>query len=64
MNKFYEYLLSIGEFYLMVDEDSNIRTSENKYELGFCYTLWTGIYDTSSLNQHVVYSIKNLIKED
>ena len=62
MKYFYMYLIEIGEKFLMLDEENNLRTSDNRIEIQFIYTEWNGIFEFEDLQPNTIYKIENLLK--
>ena len=62
MKYFYMYLIEIGEKFLMLDEENNLRTSDNRIEIQFIYTEWNGIFEFEDLQTNTIYKIENLLK--
>lgn len=59
---FLKYLESIGEFWIVIDEDEILRSNEDKNEIEFMYTEWNGIFNFD-LQINTIYNVKNLIKK-
>ena len=62
MKRFYEYLISIDQNWIKVNNEGVILTSSEQ-----CYSKlleWTGIYEISHLQKNTLYKIEKLIEKE